>query len=251
MRIRFLNSSPGEGQPRHFVTTYVVNDMLAVDAGCLGFLTPIERQQQIRHVLLSHSHIDHVGSLPLFLEIAAVENLSPPTVYANAETLDCLRRDVFNGRLWPNLLDCSAPEFVRLKNIEDGQSLQIDGLLITAVAVDHTVPTLAYFIADDTAAVLVTGDTGPTSNVWEVARSVPNLRAVFLEAAFPNSMQWLADLSRHLTPATFAGEARKLPPTAGLITVHVKPRFHTETVNELMQLGLPLEVGVPGREYVF
>ena len=75
---------------------------------------------------------------------------------------------------------------------------------------------------------------------------------MFLEAAFPNEMAWLANVSQHLTPALFAGEVAKLKGAPRIIAVHIKPRYHHQVVAQLTALGLPnLEIGVPGKTYDF
>ena len=252
MRIQYGESSSVPGTSRYFTTTFLVNDHLAIDAGCLGFMPP-ETQSRVRNVFLSHSHIDHIGSLPLFLETVWDSERDCPTVHANEPTLDCLQTDLFNGRVWPDILrpDGSGAAMARLRPIADGESVVVDELKVTAIAVDHTVPTLAYLVEDATAAVIFAGDSGPTERLWQVANGTPNLRAVFLEAAFPNSMQWLADVSRHLTPATFRDEILKLENSVAILAVHVKARFHQQTVGELLSLGLPVEIASPNAIYAF
>ena len=95
--------------------------------------------------------------------------------------------------------------------IQKGVPVNVCDWTNTPVAVDHVVPTMGFLVEDSTAAVLLfAGDTGPTETIWNVANLTPRLRGVFLEGAFPNSKQWLADLAKHLTPQTFQTELEKL-----------------------------------------
>ena len=88
--------------------------------------------------------------------------------------------------------------------------------------------------------IVIASDTGPTDGLWKVARDRPRLKAVFLEAAFPNAMTGLANLSKHLTPAMFGEEARKLGrDDVALVVVHIKPRFRDQILAELEALNLP------------
>ena len=103
MRIRQLGSSWGGSEARQFLTTFLINDAVAIDAGCLGLLAPVELQYRIRHVLLSHSHLDHVATLPLFLDNSYASGGDEPKIYAGRHVWDCLRRDILNERLWPDL----------------------------------------------------------------------------------------------------------------------------------------------------
>src|SRR5579871_2430325 len=84
------------------------------------------------------------------------------TVHGSDAVLDCLRRDVFNDRLWPDFIRLSAerPPFLRLERLEPGRPVDLDGLRITPVAVDHVVPTLGFVVEDGSAAVVFPSDTG-------------------------------------------------------------------------------------------
>ena len=124
----------------HFLTTYLVNDIVAIDAGSLGFLADLSLQRRVRHVLISHTHIDHVASLPIFLENVVGEN-PPVTIHATEAVLECLQKDLFNDRLWPDFIALTrdGDPFVKLATIHPGKTLALDGLRITPVAVNHLV----------------------------------------------------------------------------------------------------------------
>ena len=71
MKITLVPSSVSErGEYQHqYLTSYVINDTLAVDAGSLGLMATPAEQKRVQHVLITHTHIDHVGSLPIFVEL--------------------------------------------------------------------------------------------------------------------------------------------------------------------------------------
>jgi cAMP phosphodiesterase len=238
-----------------FAQSYLINDTVAIDAGCLGLLSPVEQQSRVRHVLLSHSHLDHVGTLPIFLE--NVYNPSPdcPTVYGSAAVLDCLKRDFFNERVWPDLFRISAEEmpFMRFVELQTDEPLGVADLRITPVVLNHVVPTNGFLIDDGEKQVGIVSDTQPTEKIWQKLNGLNNLRGVFLEASFPNSYQWLADKAGHLTPHMFGQEIAKLDrQDISLVAVHLKPRFHEQIGAELLALGLPdLRIGEPNCVYEF
>jgi ribonuclease BN (tRNA processing enzyme) len=152
---------------------------------------------------------------------------------------------LFNDRLWPDFVALSQGDkpFLRLSPFEAGQTVELDRLRITAVALDHVVPTVGYLLSDGQSSVAYVSDTGPTEEIWRRANALPDLRAVFLEATFPNEMAWLADVSKHLTPATFATEVRKLHRPVALFAIHLKARYQEQVAAQLQALGLPqLEV---------
>ena len=58
-----------------------------------------------------------------------------------------------------------------------------------------------------------------------------------IETSFPNRLQDVADVSRHLTPQTLAKELEKLPmKTPQILITHLKPEFRREVIRELRKL---------------
>jgi ribonuclease BN (tRNA processing enzyme) len=247
--------SPDGVDQNQYSIAYLINDTLAVDAGGLGFFGTPQDQGKIKDVLISHTHADHVASLPIFIENAFDGGPNPVTVHGSAPVLDSLQRDIFNGRIWPDFIAMSVSQgpFLKLNEIESGRPLELQGLRITPVAVDHLVPTLGFVIDDGACSIVIASDTGPTNEIWRVAHASSQLRAVYLEASFPNSMIGLANLSQHLTPSLFGEEARKLNrDDIDLVVVHIKPRFRPQILQELEELGLPnLRIGRFNETYTY
>jgi ribonuclease BN (tRNA processing enzyme) len=248
------SSVSGGGTRQQFLTSFLVNDTIAIDAGSIGFFQDPRGQARVRHLLLSHYHVDHIASLPILLDNIAGLNDSPITLHSSQAVRECLHRDVFNYRLWPDffVLSAASGPFVQFETLESGKTFTLEGLRITPVGVNHVVPTLGFILESDSAAVVIASDTGPTEELWERANRVANLRAVFLEATFPNALAGLADISKHLTSAAFSREIQKLKRPVRLFAVHLKARFHEQIRAELAELGLPnLEVAQPGTVYEF
>src|SRR5262249_55053088 len=228
--------------------------MVAVDAGSLGFALPLAEQGQIRHIFLSHTHMDHMASLPVFLENVFQAGRPPVHLWASPEVLASLRQDFFNDRVWAKTFswDAKDPKILEATPLEPEQPVKIGHLTLTPVPVEHAVPTYGFVVEDNHSAVVISSDTGPTTALWECANRKPNLRAVFLESSFPNSLRDLAQTTCHLTPQLFGLEATKLKQRVALIAVHIKPRYRAEIIAELEALGLPeLVIAQPGRTYQF
>jgi ribonuclease BN (tRNA processing enzyme) len=254
MRVTLVPSSialDGE-EPSQYLITYLLNDTVAIDAGSLGLYGSPRRQAEIKHVLISHTHIDHTATLPIFIENAYEAHAECVTIHGSDHVLDSLRKDMFNGRTWPDFVALSEGDvrLLRLERLEPGEPVEIDGLKITPIPVNHVVPTLGFLIEDDHSTVVIASDTAPTDLLWRRANEAPRLDAVFLEAAFPNAMASLANISKHLTPDLFGHEIGKLNRPTTVVAVHIKARFRDQIVAELEALGLPrLQIGAFGKAY--
>ena len=254
MRVRLVESTCGVTSPTQYSTAYVINDTLAVDAGPLGFWRTPDDQARIRHVVLTHTHVDHLATLPILADNAYRPGRECLTVWGNDAVLTCLREDVFNWRVWPNLLELPTKEapILKLARLEAEKPLALEGIRITPVPVTHTVPTFGLVLEEGDTAVLIVSDTGPTERIWEVANALPHHKAVYLEATFPNDMPELTEVSKHLMPVTFAIELQKLQRPVPVLAVHLKARYRDRVARELVALNLDrVQVAEPGREYVW
>ena len=252
MKVRILPSSPSSPEDYLYLTAFVVDDRIAIDAGCLGFAGDAGEYADVGNVFLTHSHTDHVGSLPLFVEDRSQRREDPLVVHGSAHSISCLKGDVFNDRVWPDLIRLYGERYLELRELEPEVPVEVSGVTVTPVLVDHVVPTFGYVVDDGTSTVVFGGDSGPTERLWEVAGRSDRVRAVFLEASFPDRMGDVAEMTKHLTPRLVAGEIEKLSGEPEIIAVHIKPAHRDEVVGELQALGNErLTIGCGGREYRF
>ena len=250
MKIKVIGSSV-DGNPCQFAASYLINDFISIDAGSIGFMS-VAAQKRIKHVLISHSHLDHIGSLPIFIDNVYEPGPDCVFVYGRPSVVECLQQDFFNERVWPDVMRLSREEspFVKFVALENAKPIELDGITVTPVDLDHVVPTFGFIIDDGESAFAVVSDTGPTQQVWDLAKGNTRLKYVIMESAFPNRMGWLAEKAKHLTPELMLQEYRKLDREVPLLVVHIKPAFYDEVVRELKALNLPLmEISAPNREY--
>jgi ribonuclease BN (tRNA processing enzyme) len=253
MRIELLPSSIPAGDAQ-FLVTFLVNEAVAVDAGSLGLLADLDRQRRVRHVFITHAHLDHIATLPIFLENVYAPGPDCVELLGRADVLDGLHRDVFNGRVWPDFfaLSTGADRFLVGTALEPHVPVERAGLTITPLPVAHCVDTLGLLVDDGRVAVAFPSDTGPTTDFWSRLAAVPRLAAVFLECSWPESMAGLAAKTGHLCPSTFAAEVQKLGRDVRVIVVHRKARYAGEIARDLAALGLPnVELVRPGVAYDF
>lgn len=240
MRIRVLGAHGGS-TPRHRQTSFLLNGEVCLDAGAVTEALSLDEQARVRAVLLTHSHLDHVAALPFLVENLFGRTRDPVEVAAPAEVIGSLRRHLFNDDVWPDfsrLPDRHVPT-VSFRNLAWNKPERVSGLTVTAVPVTHVVPACGYLISDGTGSVVFSGDTGPTEAIWEAARGTPDLRAVFAECSFPDGMREIAEISRHLTPATLRLELAKMPPAVPVFLYHMKPPTLDTVVAEVAALREP------------
>ncbi len=238
MRLRVLGCSGGEAEGER-LTGFLVNDSVAIDAGSLTEALTVDEQAAVRHIFLTHSHLDHICTLPFFTKNVFGKVQTAVQIHALPETLDALRRHLFNDELWPDFSVIPNPDqpVIRYLEVVPERTDVVDGLRITPVVVNHLVPTVGYLVEDDVSAFLFTSDTGPTDRIYEVANATPNLRLFITEASFPNAQAGLAKASRHLTPAMLGHELTKLKVPVPVGIYHLTPGDRARLEPELMDLG--------------
>jgi ribonuclease BN (tRNA processing enzyme) len=252
MKVRILGSAVGVSPAPQFVSSYVVDDCVAIDAGAIGLNGTPDEQTRIRHVFLTHCHLDHIATLPVFLENSYDTGRDPVAIYGHPDTLADLQTHIFNDVIWPDFVRMTTPThpFVTLCPTPEEVPVIVNGLSVIPVAVDHIVPAYGYIVTDSFSTAIFGGDSGPTERIWQLAANTSPPRSVFLEACFPDAMTQLACVSRHLTPRLVAAEVAKMPEMNSVIAVHIKARFREETIRELLELGIPnLAVGTPESVY--
>ena len=221
---------------------FLINGTVLVDAGTVGPTLRLAEQKRIRHVLLSHLHFDHIQGLPTLADNLVDEVVEPVMLISIPEVLEGLQSYVFNGEVYPDffqLPDPKHPTFV-CQPLEVGKEQDVSGLRVTAIPVNHQVPTVGFFIQEGHAALLYSGDTYVTEEIWAMAARMPTLKAALIETSFPDAMTELARVSKHLTPSLFAREFRKIGrPDLPVYVYHLKPRFREQIRRELAQLKIP------------
>jgi ribonuclease BN (tRNA processing enzyme) len=224
MELRVLGCSGGEAEGNR-LTCLLVNGVLAIDAGSLTQALTTQEQVGIRQIFISHSHLDHICTLPFFTKNIFGHTEVPVEIHALPETLDALRRHLFNDELWPDFSVIPSPDnpIIRFSEIEPGRTYEVEGLRITPILVNHLVPCVGYVVEDDHSAFVFTSDTAETERVYEVANETANLKLFITEASFPNAQGWLAEASKHLTPERLGQELKKLKVDVPVGIYHLTP----------------------------
>jgi ribonuclease BN (tRNA processing enzyme) len=231
----------GGSSPDCRMTSFLINKELALDAGAITQALSIEQQHTIRRIVITHSHLDHIASIPFLIENTFGSLSEPIEILLTPQVLSSVKRHLFNNDTWPDFtrIPNDMLPALRLIEVEPRRPFVSNGLTLTPIPVRHTVPTHGYLVDDGSTAVLFTSDTGPTEEVWRVANTTPDLAAVIVELSFPNRMQTVADLSLHFTPRTLAVELAKLERDVPVYLYHFKPPYVGELRAEVAAARFP------------
>lgn len=256
MRIQLLPSSfdaAGSATPAQRLTCFLIDDRVTVDAGSLGIALTDPQRRVVRDVIVTHPHMDHIASLPIFVDDLFGELEEPIRIYATEEVIGLLKLDVFNDTVYPKFDELqnqhgSVMEYVPF---ETGKQFKVAHLTVTAVAVNHIVPTVGLLLSDGKTTVAFSSDTAETNEFWQMVNQAARLDALFIEASFPNAMRALAEASKHLTPLMLQSELAKLNHNGmDILAVHLKPAYRDTVIRELSEIGIDnLSVMETGRVY--
>ena len=245
MEIKVLGAHNCESDKVRLVS-FLIDDVLAIDAGALSSSLSFKAQQKIKAILLTHAHFDHIRDIPV-LGMSALLHETTINVYATQAVREALATHILNGRIYANFME--KPEnnpIIKFTVIEPGKAVRIAGYSVLAVPVNHSVPTVGYQITSpEGKKFFYTGDTGPDlTGCWRLVS--PDL--LITEVTAPNRYEAFELKSLHLTPSLLKPELiafRKLkgylPP---VITVHMNPRQEKEVAEETALLAKELDTSI-------
>ncbi|HEY82530.1 MAG TPA: MBL fold metallo-hydrolase [Dehalococcoidia bacterium] len=245
MKIRILGAHNCEAQSIKLVSL-LIDEALALDAGGLASSLPIEAQLQLKAILLTHQHYDHIRDIPA-MGMNALFYETSIRVYSTQAVRDALAAHWLNGTIYSEFLE-RPPDNPRVKFtvIEPNQTFQIDGYDILTVPVNHTVPTVGYQVTSpDGKRVFYTGDTGPgLASCWP--KVSPDL--LITEVTAPNRYEEFGRKLLHLTPSLLKEELIAFQKLKGrlpsVVLVHMNPKQEAEIEAEIVTLAEELNTPI-------
>ncbi|TDM05823.1 MAG: 3',5'-cyclic-nucleotide phosphodiesterase [Ideonella sp. MAG2] len=235
-------------------TAFLLDDDILIDAGTGVGDLELSELACIDHILVSHSHLDHVLGIPLLADSVMRRRPGRPPIQVHAlpETLAVLQKHLFNDQLWPDFTRIPSKDkpVLELVPLAVGQVLALgrQRRAIEVLPAAHSVPAVGFALRGAQGDWVYTGDTGPNPKLWQAlqGRRVSHL---VIEIAFPEAEHLLAQEAGHHCPSSLAAELRHAPEGVTLMLTHVKPGEMQAIQQDLARLlpGVPLHLLVAGQ----
>ena len=234
-------------------TAFLLDGDVLIDAGTGVGDVALDALARVDHILLSHSHLDHVLSVGLIadgvMRVRHALGRGPILVHALPETLAALRTHIFNGVIWPDFTRLPSADHPALQFVPFavGDVLALNGKRVEVLSAVHTVPAVGFAVAEGVGAHsdpgwwVYTGDTGPNPLLWERLRSMKVAHLV-IETAFSDEERQLARISRHLCPAALGHELAQLGGSVDVHITHIKPGELDAVMSQIGRLGSPRRI---------
>lgn len=234
MKLKVLGCAGGIGGARR-TTSLLLDDDALIDCGSgVGDLS-LAQMARIDHVLLTHSHLDHAGFLPLLADAAAFLRQRPLEVHALPETIMALRENMLNGKLWPDYSVKPTVDnpYIRFHPLSVWQCIPLGERRITVLPARHSVPAVGYQIDSGAASFVYSGDSTICEAFWEALNEVEDLRYLMVEVTFLNANKIGAAESGHMTGELLAQGLACLQRPVELLITHMEPGREDETMVEI------------------
>ena len=270
MKLRVLGCSGSKGLyggKLHRPASYLLNNRIALDAGCLLDALNEEERLAVDEIILSHIHLDHCSDAIMLPEATYLLRSKPVTIYAPIDILfrlDDLYENCFapfhnNDKI---TINGSSEAPIQFEKLQAGHAKNLGDVRVTPVTVNHPAVSYGYLIEDDRSALFYAGDTGPTDEMWSLlsAFCLHHSRkplTVFIDVKFPNRLPDLALASGHYTPALLEKDLQEkfeLTDQVRLMATHLSPRY-PELVDEIRNIRVrgcpPGTIGLVEQDRVY
>jgi ribonuclease BN (tRNA processing enzyme) len=232
MKIEILGCS-GAAAKGFNTTSILINGEVLLDAGSAASVLEPKRLSGIRHILLTHSHIDHIKELPFILDASCFGKGKGVDLWGSGVTLNAIKKHLFNGILWPKLKQLELEGPVCRIHTLPRDTFKLNGLCAKGVKAQHISGARSFVISEGDKYVIFSGDTSYTPGLFNLAASLSaRLKLFFVEASFPDKMHEVARLTGHMTPAIIGSELTRLS-SSKVIAYHIKPRYFREVTRDI------------------
>ena len=234
--IKILGAS-GSKAKNHNTTSFQIFKDIIIDAG--NVLNALGNEtKDINHIFLTHSHADHIADLPFIIETFFEERSSPLTIYALEETIDVLQKHSFNNKIWPDFTKIKLLKndnfSLILKPIKINETINIHNYFIKAIHAEHIDGSCGYIVTKKNQSFIISGDTYINPILWEEINNNKTIKSLIIECSFPDKLENLATLTKHLTPSLIAKQLQNLKrKDISIFFYHLKPTYKKELLNDI------------------
>jgi len=222
-------------------TSLLIDDDILIDCGTGAGQLSLEAMARLRHVFITHTHLDHIAALPLLIDTLFDQLQGRPlTVHAQPESIEVLRTHVFNWQVWPDFFELPDRDHpvVRFEPMSPGTPVELGGRTLEMIPVNHAVPTVGYCVRGGESVIAFSGDTTSNDSLWEALNREPQLDMLIVECAFANEERALSDIARHYCPETLGVDLAKLRHRPQTYITHLKSGDE-ERIMAQLQTGMP------------
>ncbi len=243
MKIRVLGCSGGIGAGLQS-TSFLIDDDVLIDAGTGINTLTLDEMARIRHIFLTHTHLDHIACLPLMVDSIFSRIEEPIVIHAEQRTIEVLKEHVFNWAIWPDFatLPSEGRPAMRYRPIEAGEGREIEGRCFEAIGVNHIVPTVGYRVACASGSFAFSGDTASNTGFWDALNTHEGLDLLFVEVAFSDEQEALSIKARHYCPKTLSADIGRLRHRPRILLTHNKPGVEDRILDQCRR-------AIPDREF--
>jgi ribonuclease BN (tRNA processing enzyme) len=240
MKIKVIGCS-GAAFPGHNTPSFLLNNEIVFDAGSITGVLDEKAQMKIKHIFITHAHLDHIMSIPFLADnIIVGERPNKISVLSIPQVIKTIKRHLFNSSMWPDFTIIPKPDnaILNLIKLKVGKPIKLNHYTVTPYEVNHTVPAVGYLVEDHKGKkFFYTGDTGPSAKTWQKMGDTL-IHCLIIDVSFPDSMRDMAVRSGHLTPELLATEILKMRQRPEQICItHPKPQYFKTIKAELRNLG--------------
>jgi ribonuclease BN (tRNA processing enzyme) len=225
MRLKVLGCSGGIGVDLR-TTSLMIDDDILIDAGTGVSQLTLEQMAGLRHIFLTHTHLDHIAGLPLLVDSIFDRIHEPLVIHGQPATIEAVQQHIFNWVVWPDfarLPRADAP-VMRYEIMRPGARVGIGGRELEMIPVNHVVPGVGYRVTGPEGGVFAfSGDTTTNDTLWAALNAHERLDLLIVECAFTDADIEIARLAYHYCPQLLAADLRKLRHRPALRITHLKP----------------------------
>jgi len=246
LKIKFLGTHNAESKETN-LACFLIDDILAVDAGSLASELTFAEQEKVKAILLSHGHYDHIRELPAF----AFNNSSRVTkVFGLRDTIQIFSSHLADGLIYPEFVNENsylAKSILEMCEVEPLQAFDIYGYRVLPVPVQHPIAAVGFEITKSGKSIFYTGDTGSgLAAIWQHVS--PQL--IIADLTLPDRLRDVAKESGHLCAEMLKVELVEFQRIKGYLPkvslVHMSPQYEAEIAQDVKKIAteLPLSISL-------